>query len=217
MAEKNNRKKRRAYLDSFQKNEKGNYEYHGDLYFWAGMKRPARSGRQSQDEHPLRGGKPAYEERSLRRELTLLWGLCAGMLCALIAAGCVEAPGVMNCAYVLIPYTVNLVAGISVCWGLCRLTAGGNPLRAYICEASVMQIPGRAVCTAIGAGAAAAGELIWVFRNGMEGKTVGCILFFLLEGAVFAAALVMRYRVKQMNWEKKSTEVRSSQKSKSAV
>ena len=173
------RKKRRAYLDAFQKDEKGKYEYRGDIYIWQN------------------------DGEELRRELLELWAVCAGMMAVLIAAGCVNAPGSINCAYVLIPYTISFLVGISVCWGMYRLTAGGHPLRAYVYQASIEQIPGRAVCTALGAGASIAGELIYVFRNGTEEKKAGFICFLLLEGAALAAALIIRQRICQMKWKKK--------------
>lgn len=176
------RKKRRAYLDAFQKDENGKYEYRGDLYIWQN------------------------ESTALRQELHRLWAVCAGMMAVLIAAGCVNAPGAVNCAYVLIPYTISFLVGISVCWGMYRLTAGGHPLRAYVYQASIAQIPGRAVCTAIGAGVSIVGELIYVFRNGVEEKTVGFICFLLLEGAALAAALTIRGRVCKMKWKKKEKE-----------
>ncbi len=177
MAEKK-KKKRRAYLDAFQKDEKGKYEYRGDFYIWQN------------------------EGTELRQELLRLWAACAVMMASLIAAGCVNAPGAVNCAYVLIPYTISFLVGISVCWGMHRLTAGGHPLRAYVYQASIRQIPGRAVCTATGAGAAIAGELVYVLRNGMEEKTAGFICFILLEGTALAAALSIRRRVCKMKWEK---------------
>lgn len=177
MAEKK-RKGRKAYLDDFQKDENGNYVYKGNLY-------------------QLQGDK-----RELRRKLIWLWILCAGMLAAIIAAGCVEAPGAVNCVYVLLPYTINFIAGISVCWGLYRLTAGGNPMRVYNYKASVEQIPARVICTGAGSGAALIGELIFVCRNGLDGKTAGFVLFLLLEAAVLAAAALTWRCLKKMKWNK---------------
>ena len=148
MAEKKTEKKknRRAYLESFQKNQEGNYEYRGELYAWQGT------------------------EQERRRELAKLWGLCTVLMGSLAAAGSVEAPGSINCAYVILPYVVNLIAGISVCWGLCRLSAGGNPVRAYVWKASGGQIPGRAIFACICSGVSLAGELILLSGMVWKGK-----------------------------------------------
>ena len=150
------KKSRRAYLESFQKNQEGNYEYKGELYVWQGT---------GQDR---------------RRELARLWGLCIALLGSLAGAG------------------------ISVCWGLCRLSAGGNPVRAYVWKASVEQIPGRAVFACISGGASLAGELIFVVRNGLEGKTGGFAIFLLLECLVCASSSGMYQRVKKLKWEKQA-------------
>lgn len=180
--EKTEKKKKssRAYLESFQKNQEGNYEYKGELYAWQGT---------GQDR---------------RRELARLWGLCIALLGSLAGAGSVDAPGAINCAYVILPYVINLIAGISVCWGLCRLSAGGNPVRAYVWKASVEQIPGRAAFACICGGASLAGELIFVVRNGLEGKTGGFAVFLLLECLVCASSFGMYQRVKKLNWEKQA-------------
>lgn len=180
MAEKKY-KGRKAYLNDFRKNEKGDYEYQGVLYQWKG------------------------EKELLRRELSLLWILCIAMLAVLTVAGCVDAPGPKNSFYVVLPYTVSFIFGISTAWGLWRLFDGGNPLRAYIYEASVVQIPVRTVGTMIGAGAAILGEIVFLFRNGFAGKVSGSLGFLLLEGAAIILAVILRQRVMKMTWEQKET------------
>lgn len=182
MAEKK-KKGRRAYLEAFQKNHEGKYEYRGEAYAWQGT------------------------EEKRRRELVRLWGLCVVMLGSLAAAGCVEAPGSINCAYVILPYVINLIAGISVCWGLCRLSAGGNPVRAYVWQASVEQIPGRALFACICGGASLAGEVIFAVRNGLEGKAGGFAAFLLLECAVCAASFQMRRQIRKLEWKKNLLEI----------
>lgn len=179
MAEKKY-KGRKAYLNDFHKNEKGDYEYQGALYEWKG------------------------EKETLRKELGILRIICIATLAVLVVAGCVDAPGVSNSFYVIIPYTVSFVFGISTAWGMWRLTFGGNPLRAYVYEASVVQIPIRTVGTMIGAGAAVLGEVIFLFRNGFAGKAGASILFLFLEATALVLSVILRKKVKKMAWEKKS-------------
>lgn len=172
------KKGRRAYLDAFQKDAKGSYVYKGDLY--------TRKG----------------EQEALRRERWLLGALSGAMLAAAVASGCVTAPGAVNCAYVLIPYVINFIGSVSVFWGICRFLAGGSPLRAYVYDATIGRIPGRAAVAAFGAGGAVIGEIIFVFRHGFEGKMTGFVVFLLLEGAVLAAAVKIHCSVKKMKWIK---------------
>lgn len=175
MSEKK-RKGRRAYLDSYKKNEEGNYIYEGEVY--------------------------TFEGGDLRRELIRLWVLCAVLLLALAAAGCSTAPGADSSAFVLIPYAANLATSLSVCWGMGRLTSGGNPLKAYVYEASVGQLPARAMGSALCSGAVIVGEGIYLFQNGAGGRMGACFLFLVIEMGALILALWIRKAVSDMKWVK---------------
>lgn len=170
------KQKRRAYLDSYQRDQDGKYAWHGDLYTFQG------SGRQA-------------PEKELRRELGKLWALCGIMMGALIAAGCITAPGMDNCFYVILPYGAGMVAGVSVCWALYRFTTGGNPLKSYVYSASVGALPHRTALAALCAALCIAGDILFVCRGGLEGKLLGFVLFLALNGLFAAASLLLRRRV----------------------
>lgn len=172
------KKKRRAYLDSFRKNEEGNYDYTGSLYQFNG------------------GG------HELRCSLIKLWGLCAVLLGSLIAGGCISVPGMDNCFYVLLPYVAALMAGVSVFWALCRMTSGKNPLKEYVYEASVGKLPERAVMVVVFDAAVIIGETVYICLHGMDGKLTGFGIFVLLDFAAAGAALVMRREILGMSWTK---------------
>lgn len=177
------KKGRRAYLNDFHKDEKGSYVYRGELYDYA-------------------GGKEA-----LKKELWILWGICAAMLAALLAAGCMNAPGMRDCFYVVLPFSVSFVFGISVCFGMWQLTRGGSPMRAYQYEKSIGVMPHRTMGTMICAGISIAGELTYLFRNGFSGKMSPAIFFLLLEPVAFLLTFLLRKRIMQMIWEKRKTKI----------
>lgn len=170
------KKKRRAYLEGYQRDQAGKYVWHGELYTFQG------SGRQA-------------AERELRRELGKLWGLCGGMMAALIAAGCITAPGMDNCFYVILPYGAGMAAGVSVCWALYRFTTGGNPLKSYVYSASVKALPRRTALAALCAVLCIAGDILFVCRGGLEGKLLDFVLFLAMNGLFAASSLLMRRRV----------------------
>ena len=172
-------KGRRAYLNDFKKNEKGDYEYQGDLYYWKG------------------------NQESLKKEKKILWSAGIGMLTAFILAGCVDAPGAMNSFTVVLPYTISFIFGISAVWGLWRLSEGGNPLRAYVFKASIEQVPVRAMGSIVCAMVAIVGEIIFLIRHFSEGNIGKGLLFLLLEGVAMALAIFLRKCVVKMPWEKK--------------
>lgn len=177
---KKKKRKRRAYLDSFQMGDDGKYAYKGAQYAFV------------------------PKEKGLRRVLAELWSLGALLMAAVVAAGCVTAPGMDECFYLILPYTAEFVASVSVCWGLGRLTAGGDPLREYIYKATVEQIPLRSAFAAICAAAVLLAEFVYLIRSGTDGKTAGCIVFLALQGAALGLALLLRRRIKGAEWRKMS-------------
>lgn len=175
------KKRRRTYLESFHKDQDGKYVYQGDVYTYQGS-----------------GGPDG--ESGLRRELRKLWGWCIVLMGSLAVAGCVTAPGMDNCFYVLLPYAAGLMAGISVCWALCRLTSGGNPMKAYVYESSVTALPVRAILTALCAGLCIIGELVFVLRQGIGEKTVSFWIFLALDISVILSSLMLRKKILSMQW-----------------
>lgn len=177
MAEKKY-KGRKAYLNDFQKDENGEYAYQGNLYAWQG------------------------ESSLFRKKLLLLWGIGAVMAVLLAAAAWIDAPGATGTFYVVIPVCAALVFGVSMLWGLGRLTSGGKVLRAYVYEATVEQLPVRALLTMVSAGAAILGELLFLITNGFGEKTGKALLFLGLESVAFLLSLLFRQEILKMVWKK---------------
>lgn len=176
--DENNKKKKRAYLDDFHKNAKGDYEYRGIHYVWDGKK------------------------EDLKKETISLWIFGILMTICVIGAGCLPVPSMINCVYVILPFTVCFICGVSVIWGLVRLTSANGSLRAYVYDATVEQIPVRAVGTMIGAAAAFGGEIIYLFKNGFEGNRVSSLVFLLGLAGVFGFSWILRKRIQQMSWKR---------------
>lgn len=200
MSEKK-RKSRRAYLDSYKKKEDGRYVYEGEIYLYVGNGFVGNDSKDNRLKGPgSKAGNP--DGNGLKKELARLCFLCGALLCVLLAAGCSTAPGPDSSAYVLLPYAANLVACVSVCWGMGRLVKGGNPLKGHVYEASVAQIPGRALVCAICSGAVVTGEGIYLFQNGADGRILAVFGFLVLETAALILALWTRKLVVGMKWEK---------------
>ncbi|MGM9537966.1 MAG: hypothetical protein ACI3VN_06500, partial [Candidatus Onthomonas sp.] len=155
--EEKKRQGRRSYLNDFQQNAAGEYLYTGAHYTFV------------------------EQGKNRRRFLTELWLLCGVALAAAVAGGCIPGSGMDQCFYVMLPYAAGLVGAISLCWGLGRLTAGGDPLRAYVYEQTVEKLPGRAMVTAVMAGLTLLGSLVRLILSGFSGKVWGSLLFFALE------------------------------------
>ena len=116
-------KKHRSYLDDFQRDVNGEYQYRGAHYCYAGM----------------------MEYRTLRRSL---W-LCCGFGTALVlAAGCLPGATAGAAWYVTLPTMLALAACGFLLWTLARWTKGGMTLRAYVYAQTVRRLPAEALIAA---------------------------------------------------------------------
>lgn len=60
-----------------------------------------------------------------------VWIMAAALALAVVAGGCIPAPGMQNCFYVLLPYLGEVVAAASVVWALAKLGTDWREVREY--------------------------------------------------------------------------------------
>ena len=177
---KNKKNNRRAYLNDFQKDENGVYVYRGAVYDYEGSEQ---------------------DLRSLKVRLSAL-GVLA--FAALLWAGLIRVPGMDHSIYILLPYTAALCGSVSICWALGRLCISGVSLRAYLYQESIEKLPIRCIFTACCSIAALLGEIAYILINDISILKSGCILFFIQQSIVISSALLLRSRVLQAKWHKRS-------------
>ena len=140
-------------------------------------------------------------EKSRKRLLLELWGLgTAGMICLLVS-GFLPLRSFRGCFYVLLPYMIALVAAISCLWTIGELTGGGDPLRQYVHDATVLKLPGRAMVSAVAALACILGEIVSCALNGADGEIGVLIVFFLLLAVGAGAMVLLRRRIRGAVWQ----------------
>lgn len=174
--EKKKRWNRRAYLDDFQKTATGEYAYTGILHYY-------------QDE-----GMPR------RKALTILWALTAVMALTVLTAGCVPAAGMQSTAYVVLPYAGALLSTASVVWLMCRLSAGGDPLRDYVYRATVRQFAPRSILTIVFAACALLGDVVYLILHGVDDRLAGTVVFLTCIALLLGAALAWKSVTKKLMW-----------------
>lgn len=177
MSEKEKKKGRRAYLNDFEENGEGNYEYRGERYVFVG------------------------EEQERKRILRTLMILCALVLVLSLAEGCLPVPGLSWTAYVLIPYAAEIAGAVSCCLAAGRLLTGEYPLRAYVYQSTVKKLPLRTGLTAAAALAVLLLETVYLILNGSGGQTGYIVYFYVLQTAALGCALALFHTQKQMRWE----------------
>lgn len=177
------KKNRRAYLDDFHRSLSGEYIYYGVTYTFEGTRK---------------------QRFHLYYKL-----LCLSLVmsAAGLVTGCIRAPGALNCFYVLGPYLVSFMASASLIWGLCRLWQGGSPLREYVYKATLDQFRNRGILTAVSAGCAVAGEILYVILNGNENLVSGMILFLICQALVLASSILWVHLTENSCWIKNEASI----------
>lgn len=163
MAEKKRRDKNH-YLRDFQEKPDGSYVYTGKTWH--------------------------ADEAVRRRILVRLWALQAVMLFSVFLPGFTTTAGLLNTFYVIIPYVFWLISDFVLAYTLGSVTFGGNPLKNYIYENSVLKYPFCAVLPLAGAVMTAAALLIFLLRGGSGEGEIVC--FICCEIQIIASFLARR-------------------------
>ena len=169
------RKNKHAYLDDFEKDLNGNYQYRGAHYYYKGTQPRGKA-------------------------LAGLWVLCGGGAACLLAAGFVRGATAHAPFWLLLPYMAGLLAGVYVLYLLVRLTAGGDPLRAYIHEQTAQKLPGVCLAAAVLAALTAAAQLVQLALGGQN--LAARLLFAALQAVAAAAFIRVSKRFKALKYEK---------------
>ena len=169
------RKNKHAYLDDFEKDLNGNYQYRGAHYYYKGTQPRGKA-------------------------LAGLWVLCGGGTACLLAAGFVHGATAHAPFWLLLPYMAGLLAGVYVLYLLVRLTAGGDPLRAYIHEQTAQKLPGVCLAAAVLAALTAAAQLVQLALGGQN--LAARLLFAALQTVAAAAFIRANKRFKVLKYQK---------------
>ena len=178
MDEKHKKRGRRSHLNDFHLNVAGEYVYDGSFF-------ACRSSEES-----LRGSKRA------------VWIMAAALALAVVAGGCIPAPGMQNCFYVLLPYLGEFLGAGSVIWALVKLGTDWSAVREYNYKKSVAVLPVRTAVTAVFSLLGIVCELIFFFVNDHAGQTFFALLYVLLKLIALLSVLVLRAEIMQAEWDK---------------
>jgi len=158
--------KRRAYLNEFHQTLDGGYVYTGAHW----------------------NADPTKRLALLRR----LWPAALLLSVAAVVPGCLPAPWMMNTAYVVLPYALDVVASGYFVWRLIRLTSGGNPMRDYTYQKTVPGFRASALfplgCSAL----AAVGLAVYLLLHGPSNAWPQALLSLICYGSQILLSLFLR-------------------------
>ena len=130
------------------------------------------------------------------------WAADTGGPWSCAAGGCIPAPGMQNCFYVLLPYLGEFLGAASVIWALAKLGTDWSTVREYNYKKSVAVLPVRTAVTAVFSLLGVVCELIFFFVNDHAGQTFFALLYVLLKLIALLSVLVLRAEIMQAEWDK---------------
>ena len=167
------REKHKAHLDAHIRDANGDYHYIGVWY-------------------AVQGGKMALAPFSV-------WAVLAAA--AVIAAGCVNFPGMRNTAYVILPYLLLVCVLFALCWNSVKLVSGGGRLKEFVWDKVHGSIAQICAILAILSGLTAVLAGLFLARSGSGSiGTAAAFIALLIAAGVFA--LLARRAFLQQVWDK---------------
>ena len=165
--------KRWGYLNDYQKNAAGEYVYTGRVYV-------------------LGGGK--------RYRLTLS-ALTFGAAAVAVGSGCINAAGLSNTFYVILPYIGEIAAVFVLCWNTVRLLTAGQQVKAHVRDALDKYLPPAALALIVCAAAGLIASPVFLILNGAEGKPFLCALYLVLKAVALTLGILARRHIRVIRWE----------------
>lgn len=177
MADKKERKGRRAYLNDFREDINGQFVYEGDRY--------------TLDEEGI-------SRKSLN---TRLWLLTVVITAGTVASGCLPAACMLNCFYCILPFVGEAIAVFTLVWAMVKYANGGEELRGYIFEKSMGVLPQRSFLAALFAALGFAGVIIYTVQNGFEDTAALTVIYLAIKVIVAVCAWIMHKTVLSLKWK----------------
>jgi hypothetical protein len=83
---------------------------------------------------------------------------------------------------------------------MCRLTAGGEPLRDYVYKATVKQYVLRSVLTIVFAACSLLGDGIYLILHGFDSKVAGTAAFLVCQTLLCVCGIIWKKFFNELKW-----------------
>ena len=118
-----------------------------------------------------------------------------------VGSGCINAAGLSNTFYVILPYIGEVTGTFALCYNAVRLLAAGNQVKAYVRTALEKYLPPSVWILIVSAAAGLVASPVFLILNGTEGKPFLCGLYLFLKAVNLALGLLARRHIRAMRWE----------------
>ena len=166
---------KKEYLNLYKESAGGGYEFTGTYY--------------------------RFEGEHFQKRFVLLSAVLAAIGALMVASGCLNAGGMRNSFYVIIPYIGEISACFALAWNAFKLLTKGERVKDYVYKTAYPRLPRIALAVAIFAGISFVCSLVFILLHGAEGGIVGCVLYLVLKVLIALAAILFRIFIKKTVYE----------------
>ena len=165
------------YINDFKMTADGKYTYMGDWY--------------------------SLEDINAYKKVYLIFFLIAFVNAALvIGAGLINAAGMNNTFYVILPYVAQVCSAFALVWKSIRVVSAGEKIKGYVFETAIQRIPAALMSLFVFSIITLLSSIVFIILNGTENKLMLCILFIVIQVLTAISAFVCRLYHKRQKWIK---------------
>lgn len=170
------RKSKKAYLNDFQLNEEGKYEYRGTMHVL--------------DESNI----------SLKQVKTKVSIYALLIFACFVVSGFIKADGLMNAFYIVVPYVFGFFFDCLLTYKTFSFVLGKYPIRDYDFKATIMKYDTYLLVILILDIATIIGEVYYLIRFGIQYYVAGTIIFLVCIIGILLATGAYKQFAKELKW-----------------
>ena len=129
--------------------------------------------------------------------------LCAIWLCtfaSVIGSGFINAAGLNNSFYVIIPYIGEVICIFALSWQVVRLVWNKGVLKEYYYNKFINNVPAASAILCFFSAAGFIASTVFMILHGFEGKAAQCIVYLVLKLVSAALGAVIYRLFKALEW-----------------
>ncbi len=169
--------RKKDYLKDYKQGASGKYEYGGISYTFDGTP----------------------EER--KKAYFTLAGIAVLLSASVIGSGLIDAAGMVNTFYVIVPFIGEVCALFAIWWNLSKLLMEGEKIRGYIFESVNNKVDPAALILVFFAVCGLAMSVIFQITNGFEGKMLKCFLYLFTKVLNAILAFLFKKYYNNLEWK----------------
>lgn len=168
---------KKEYLNLYKKRADGAYEFTGSYYQYCGD--------------------------NFKKQVSLAAALEIALAAVIIGSGCLNAAGLKNSFYVIIPYIGEIAALFALAWNTAKLFTKGERVKQYIYASAYPRLTPAALGLAVVSATALICSVVFIILNGAEGGVLKCVIYNVLKLLSIAISLAFSLYIKKINYEVK--------------